>query len=137
VARVREFVRRLDPAAGEPDGLEPYAQRFFDALADDFNTPAARAALFDWVAEGNRRLDAGESLGVGQLAEMLRVIGMESLLESEGAGPPEEAQRLLEQRQEARASRDFEAADRIRDELAELGWEVRDTAEGPRLVARA
>jgi cysteinyl-tRNA synthetase len=136
-ARVREFARRLDPAAGEPEALEPYAERFFDALADDFNTPAARAALFDWVAEGNRRLDAGERLGVGRLAKMLQVIGMEGLLETDGAGPPEEARRLLERRQEARAERDFEAADRIRDELAELGWEVRDTSEGPRLVARS
>ena len=135
VARVREFARRLDPAAGEPDGLAPYEQRFFDALADDFNTPAARAALFDWIAEGNRRLDAGERLGVGQLAEMLWVIGLENLLAGDGIGPPPEAARLLADRQEARAERDFERADRIRDELAALGWEVRDTAEGPRLVA--
>ena len=136
-ARVREFARRLDPAAGDPEGIQPYAERFFDSLAGDFNTPGARAALFDWVAEGNRRLDAGERLGVGVLAEMLRVIGMEGLLEANGARPPEEAQRLLEQRQAARAERDFEQADRIRDELAKLGWEVRDTAEGPRLVARS
>jgi cysteinyl-tRNA synthetase len=135
VARVREFARRLDPAAGEPDGLARYEQRFFDALADDFNTPAARAALFDWIAEGNRRLDAGERLGVGQLAEMLWVIGLENLLAGDGVGPPPEAARLLAERQEARAERDFERADRIRDELAALGWEVRDTAEGPRLVA--
>jgi cysteinyl-tRNA synthetase len=135
VARVREFARRLDPAAGEPEGLARYEQRFFDALADDFNTPAARAALFDWIAEGNRRLDAGERLGVGQLAEMLWVIGLENLLAGDGVGPPPEAARLLAERQQARAERDFERADRIRDELAALGWEVRDTAEGPRLVA--
>jgi cysteinyl-tRNA synthetase len=136
-ARVREFCRRLDAAAGEPAGLDVHAERFFDALADDFNTPAARAALFDWIAEGHRRLDSGERLGVGQLADMLRVIGMEGLLEADGAGPPEEAVRLLEERQTARADRDFERADRIRDQLAELGWEVRDTADGPRLVARS
>ena len=134
VARVREFCRRLDPAAGEPDGLAAHANRFFDALADDFNTPAARAALFDWVAEGNRRLDAGESLGVGELAPMLRVIGMEGLLEQADGGPPEEARRLARERDEARAARDFAAADRLRDELAGLGWEARDTAEGTQLV---
>jgi cysteinyl-tRNA synthetase len=137
VARVRELCRRLDPAAGEPDGLEAYSERFFEALADDFNTPAARAALFDWVAEANRRLDAGERLGVGRLRDMLWAIGMEGLLASDGEGPPEEARRLLEERQAARAERDFERADRIREELADLGWEVRDTAEGPQLVERA
>ena len=134
VARVRELCRRLDPAAGEPDGLDGHAQRFFDALADDFNTPGARAALFDWVAEGNRRLDAGESLGVGQLGDMLRTIGLEGLLEQGAGGAPEEARRLAEQRDEARAGRDFKEADRLRDELAELGWQARDTAGGTQLI---
>ena len=68
VERVRDFARRLDPDA-PAEGIEPYAERFFDALADDFNTPAARAALFDWISEANRRLDAGETLGAGALAE--------------------------------------------------------------------
>ena len=65
VERIRDFARRLDPDA-PAEGIEPYAERFFDALADDFNTPAARAALFDWIAEGNRRLDAGESARRGR-----------------------------------------------------------------------
>jgi cysteinyl-tRNA synthetase len=49
VERVRDFARRLDPET-PADGIEPYAERFFAALADDFNTPAARAAMFDWIA---------------------------------------------------------------------------------------
>ena len=132
VERVRDFARRLDPDA-PADGIEPYAQRFFAALADDFNTPAARAALFDWVAEANRRLDAGERLGRGPLGDMLRVLGLENLLEGDDDAPPE-AQRLLEEREAARASRDFATADAKRDELTALGWTVRDTPEGPRLV---
>jgi len=47
-----------------------------------------------------------------------------------------EAERLLCEREEARAARDFATADARRDQLAALGWEVRDTAEGPRLVRR-
>jgi cysteinyl-tRNA synthetase len=43
-------------------------------------------------------------------------------------------ERLAAERQEARDARDFERADRLRDELAARGWEIRDTAEGPRLV---
>ena len=57
VARVRDVVRRLDPDA---PGIDDLVETFFDALADDFNTPQARAVLFDWVAEANRRMDAGE-----------------------------------------------------------------------------
>jgi cysteinyl-tRNA synthetase len=130
VARVKDVVRRLD--AGAP-GLDDYVEKFFDALADDFNTPQARAVLFDWVADANRRMDAGQRVGPGRLEEMLRGLGLEGLLEVDEEAP-EELQRLAAEREDARASRDFERADRIRDELAEAGWEIRDTPEGARLV---
>ena len=134
VERVHELARRLDPEAPAPEGIEPYAERFFDALADDFNTPGARAALFDWVSEGNRRLDAGERLGVGPLRDMLWTFGLENLLEGEEEAPDLEAERLLEEREAARRDRDFETADAKREQLSSLGWTVRDTPEGPRLV---
>ena len=136
VERVRDFIRRLDREAGPLEGMDPYVERFFDALADDFNTAMARGVLFEWVAEGNRRLDAGERLGPGRLGEMLYALGLEDLLEAEDEMADPEAERLLHEREEARAAKDFATADARRDELAALGWEVRDTAEGPRLVRR-
>ena len=137
VERVRDLCRRLDRSAPAPAGLEPRARAFFDALADDFNTPAARAELFEWVGEANRRLDLGERVGVGALDEMLALLGLERLLEArfEEAGA-DGAEALLAEREAARATRDFAAADRKRDELAALGWDVRDTPEGPRLLRR-
>jgi cysteinyl-tRNA synthetase len=134
--RVRDVVRRLDPAAPAAPDLDALAERFFDELADDFNTAAARGVLFEWVAEANRRVDAGERLGPGRLGEMLHAFGLESLLEESDGEAPEEVRRLAEERDEARASRDFERADRLRDELAAAGWEARDTPEGARLVRR-
>ena len=134
VDRVRELIRRLDPEAPAIAELDGFAERFFDQLADDFNTPAARAELFEWVAEANRRLDEGEAVGPGRLGEMLKAFGLESLLEEKAEAAPEEVERLAAEREEARAARDFERADRLRDELAVQGWEVRDTAKGPRLV---
>jgi cysteinyl-tRNA synthetase len=133
VARVREAVRRLDPDAA---GLDEPVERFFDALADDFNTPEARAVLFEWVAEVNRRMDQGEPVGPGRVGEMLHALGLEGLMELEERAP-EELQRLAVEREEARAARDFERADRIRDQLAEAGWEIRDTPEGARLVRQS
>ena len=118
-----------------PDAVSVYEQRFFDALADDFNTPAARAALFDWVTEANRRIDAGERIGPGPLPGMLRVLGLENLLEPEEK-PDAEALELLEQRETARRDKDFGAADARREKLAERGWIVRDTPEGPQLVRK-
>jgi cysteinyl-tRNA synthetase len=136
VQRVREFTRRLDPDAPAPDGLDDYVERFFDALADDFNTPAARAILFDWIAEGNRRMDAGEVLGRGRLGEMLYALGLEDLLEEREEKAPDTVRRLADEREAARAARDFARADQIREELAEQGWEVRDTPDGARLVRK-
>ena len=65
---------------------------------------------------------------------MLHAFGLESLLAGDGEQAPEEVERLAAEREDARAARDFERADRLRDELAARGWEIRDTAEGPRLV---
>jgi cysteinyl-tRNA synthetase len=131
VARVREALRRLDPDA---PGLDQFVEPFFDALADDFNTPEARAVLFEWVAEVNRRVDEGERVGPGRVEEMLHALGLEALLEEEEDEAPEELRELVAQREEARASRDFERADQIREQLADAGWEIRDTPEGARLV---
>jgi cysteinyl-tRNA synthetase len=133
VARVRDVVRRLDPDA---PGIDDHVEPFFDALADDFNTPQARAVLFEWVAEANRRMDAGERVGPGRLGEMLYALGLETLLDVEEEAP-EALKRLAAEREEARDARDFGRADQIRDQLAESGWEIRDTPEGARLVRRS
>ncbi len=134
--RIRELCRRLDAAGPDPDGIGPYVERFFDALADDFNTPAARAVLFEWVAEANRRLDAGGALGLGRFGEMLHALGLEGLAGEERSGVGAEVRRVFEQREAARAARDFATADRLREELGARGWEVRDSPEGARLVPR-
>ncbi|MFI5025673.1 MAG: cysteine--tRNA ligase [Solirubrobacterales bacterium] len=107
-----------------------------EALADDFNTPRAMAEVFELVADANRdEIPKGEAAKA--LAEMLDLVGLSSLPPRHAAGAAHgEAEKLLEERQEARAAKDFERADEIRDRLAELGWEVRDGAEGAKLVPR-
>jgi cysteinyl-tRNA synthetase len=132
VDRIRNYLR--DAPGGEPDPfLAEKRQAFLDALADDFKTPQAFAAIFEIVAEGNRR-DLPGAREV--LEELLPLLGLDSLLSEEEAAPAE-AEELLAQRQEARAARDFDRADSLRDKLAEMGWEVRDEAGGARLVRRS
>jgi cysteinyl-tRNA synthetase len=138
VERIRDAGRRL--AAGpSPQALAPLREAFFDALADDFNTPRALATVFEWVREANRRAEAGEAVGDADLREMLGVLALEGLLDADAAagGPDAAALELLERRQAARAAKDFAEADRLRDELAALGWEVRDGAGAAALVPRA
>jgi cysteinyl-tRNA synthetase len=129
VKRVREAGRRLVDGPS-PDDMASFKERFFEALRDDFNTPAALAAAFEWIREANSRADVGRD----DLAEMLGVLGLENLLEPESAAAGEDAQELLRAREAARAARDFAAADQLRDELRALGWEVRDSPSGPELV---
>jgi cysteinyl-tRNA synthetase len=105
---------------------------FRDALADDFNTPRAMAEAFELVAEANRGAVPGAAEAVG---EMLELVGLESLAGAE-QGADAEAESLLAEREQARAAKDFAHADEIRDRLAELGWEVRDSADGAKLVPK-
>ena len=66
------------------------------------------------------------------LAEMLELVGLGSLTQPDRVlRPTQEARGADAEREEARAAKDFARADEIRDELAELGWEVRDSADGP------
>jgi len=143
VYRVRDALRRLEEGKPSPTDMERHKDAFFDALADDFNTPKALASLFEWVREANRRGAGVEGAGVGDadLRRMLGVLGLGELtaLEAVGgvAGIDPEAVELLAQRDAARARRDFEAADRLRDELGERGWEIRDGPGGSELVPSA
>jgi cysteinyl-tRNA synthetase len=131
VERIRNYL--MDAPGGESDPfVAERREAFLAALADDFNTPQAFAALFEVIAEGNRRELPGAR---GFLDELLPLLGLESLLREDEAPPPE-AEQLLAKRQEARAAKDFEGADAIRDQLAGMGWEVRDEAGGARLVRK-
>ncbi len=132
VSRIREAGRRLSP--GDSDGaLDELRDRFFEALANDFNTPEALAYLNEWLREATH--SAIEIKGDAHLREMLGVLGLESLL-SAPAEAPADVEALAAQRERARAERDFQAADRLRDEIAAAGWEVRDGPAGFELLPR-
>jgi cysteinyl-tRNA synthetase len=128
--RIREAARRLKPEPS-PSWSESLREEFFDALARDFNTPAALASLAEWVREANR---APEPVGDADLREMLSVLGLENLLEVTIPEPPAEVRELSNARERARAARDWAEADRLRERLRSLGWEVRDGPEGPELL---
>jgi cysteinyl-tRNA synthetase len=130
VKRIREAGRRLSPGDSPPE-LQPLRDRFFDALARDFNTPGALAALNEWLGEATS--SKWDSAGDAHLREMLTVLGLESLLAA-AEQAPEDVRGLAEQREQARAERDFAAADRLRDEIAAQGWEVRDGPNGFDLI---
>jgi cysteinyl-tRNA synthetase len=128
--RIREAGRRLTDGPS-PAWSAPLRDRYFDALAADFNTPQALAVIADWIRRANG--EPAGTVGRADLAEMLDVLGLAALLEPEPLTIPPQAQDLLARREAARAGRDWAQADRLRDELRELGFEVRDGPDGPEL----
>jgi cysteinyl-tRNA synthetase len=140
--RIEGFLDRV--GAPEPAGIP---QAFTDAMNDDLGTPAAVAVLYDAVREGNRLLAAGDRAGAtsqaGEVVAMLDVLGLDPHDPAWAARAGSEdtkltqavdvlVRSLLEQRAEARASRDFAAADAIRDQIKAAGIEVEDTPDGPK-----
>ena len=85
VERIREAGRRLVPGES-PAALAPHRDAFFDALADDFHTPRALAALAEWLREANR---SEAPVGDAHAREMLGVLGLENLLDADDAAPAE------------------------------------------------
>jgi cysteinyl-tRNA synthetase len=135
VRRIREAARAL--AFGpSPSWSGPLRERFFDALADDFNTPAALAVLFEWVREANRARAAVPvaQIGDGDLREMLAVLALENLLEQAKPSPPAEVLEFAQLRERARQDRNFAEADTLRERIEAMGWEVRDSPSGPELL---
>jgi cysteinyl-tRNA synthetase len=108
-----------------PDGRDaPGWDRFAAALDDDFNTPEALAVMHEWRSAGQLEL----------LRRGLAIFGLDSL--AEAASAPVELEELAQRRADARSTGDFDEADRLRDEIASRGWEVRDIADGFQLVPK-
>ena len=141
--RVEGFLTRASELTGDgPAGTVPAA--FVAAMDDDLAVPQALAVVHGAVREGNAALAAGDKAAVaekyGEVRAMLGVLGLDPLAapwRDERGGDLEPVVDALvrvapEQRQEARARKDYPAADAIRDRLSAAGIAVEDTPSGPR-----
>ncbi|MCH8129420.1 MAG: cysteine--tRNA ligase [Acidobacteria bacterium] len=143
--RLWAFRRRVEGPVEDPPDAEAMA-RFRAAMDEDFDVAGGLGVLFDVVRDGNRRLDDGEDIG-GLIAVFDEIMGMLALDErsdgvadladligeiAERHGAAANVDALLDRREQARTSGDFEAGDSIRDELAAIGIVVEDTADGAR-----
>lgn len=139
LARIERFVqradRRLQNTRSAPS-LVPEA--FAAAMDDDLGVPQALAVLHETVRAGNQALDDGDLDAAGQrraeVGAMTAVLGLEAAgaerREAERAALDVLVTRLIGERAEARASRDWPAADRIRGALAAAGVALEDGATG-------
>lgn len=107
--------------------IEEYKTKFQEAINDDLNMPVAMSVIWDVVKNPNKSK---------QLAELLldfdKVLGVDIEKKSEDkvVEIPDEINELIEQRKQARENKDWALSDKIRDELKEKGYIVKDTKEG-------
>jgi len=118
-----------------------YENRFYQAMDDDFNTPIALAVLFDLVREINTAKKEDQTKAAGLAALLKKLAGILGLLQADpeaylrgGVGSDglsdADIDALVQQRVEAKQNKDWGTADKIRDELAEQGIIVEDSAKG-------
>src|SRR5690606_10224767 len=142
--RLEGFVQRAAErlGAGELGQLPP---EFVTAMDDDLNTPRALAIAHDVLRDGNQAYaegdDAALRAALGSLRAMLDVLGLDPLDPAWAGGSDDSHLRTvigalvslaLEQREAARARKDWATADAVRDQLKQAGVVVEDTPAGPR-----
>ncbi len=137
LTRLYNSLRGIDPAV-EVTAEDDYTPRFEQAMNDDFNTPEAIAVLFDLATHINRARDQGDAGEASRLAAILKKLAnVLGLLEADpetylkggagaGADQNEQIEDLIQQRLQARADKNWAEADRIRDELHQMGIELED-----------
>ena len=115
--------------------------QFKTALADDLDFPGALARLHEFVTLANKHLDGG-LWGAGEARAVLEFLNSDfsavfGIALTTEIVVPAEIQTLFDQRQTARAAKNFAEADRCRKELDAAGWLIEDGKAGSRLKKRA
>jgi cysteinyl-tRNA synthetase len=108
--------------------------RFRAALRDDLNAPQAVAVV--WEVARSETMDPKARRATLLAMNAVLPLGLEGVAPAVEEGPTAEVLALLDQRNAARKSRDFQAADRLRDEIGALGSEIRDSAQGSTVVRK-
>jgi cysteinyl-tRNA synthetase len=136
--RLDEWTTRLRELASGASGESPatIGDAFGEALDDDLNISAALAVVFELIRTTNRRMDEGALPPAEAQALLKWIVGVNSVLgfEAEAEAIPAAVNDLLTRRAAARASKEWQLSDTLRDEILAAGWIVKDTKEGQKLT---
>ncbi len=141
--RLHDFMNRMknhepEIANGKQQDFDDFIastqKNFEDAMDDDFETPQALAALFDFVKEVNRRMDAKNLTRDSQELAMTFLMRIDSVLcvlvSTQSDEVDSETTMLMEEREKARKNKDWKKSDELRDELLKRGIQLEDTPQG-------
>ncbi len=132
LTRLYTALKNVAPAEAKLDWTTPYARRFKEAMDDDFNTPEVMAVLFDLANQVNREKSVELSAHLKSLANLLGLLedNPSAFLQGESADLSLNIEELIQQRSDAKRSKNFAEADRIRQELLQQGIILEDGAQG-------
>src|SRR2546423_591322 len=138
LARLRVLVGSARRADRTPQHGVPTSQ-FEDALDNDLNISAALGFLFESIRETNRAIDQNEmdvrsaSVWLDWWKRINAVLDLEAAAE---IVIPGEVTQLTQERENARCEKNWKRSDELREQISVLGWDVRDTKDGPKLARR-
>ncbi len=144
LGRIDDWVGRLREKAAEENvqrstsNVQRPTEEFEQALDDDLNISAALGYLFESIRATNRALDAGALAAEDAQAwlDWWNRIDTVLALTGEDTSVPPSITALAEARAQARLAKEWRKSDELRDELAAIGWEVRDTKDGQKITRR-
>lgn len=121
------------------DGLAKYKDEFIEAMDDDLNTATAISAIFEMVSDINVQVKDGSSRefaeeALKRIRELADILGVFQKDADADSGLGDDIQALVDERQAARAAKDWAKADEIRDRLAAMGYTLKDTPQGVQVI---
>lgn len=138
--RFYNALKGLDKHVPESDESSEHEARFRAAMDDDFNTPEALGVLFDLAREINRLRDEDPATAAGLAVQLRKLAGLLGILQmnpeeflrlgSDATVDEDEVEKLIAQREQARAEKNWAEADRLRDQLKSMNVVLEDGAGG-------
>lgn len=139
IRRIQELQSRLEEMDSEVcNGFSTEMEQFNIAIENDLDSPNALAVFFEWIRNTNSKLDekvfteSDVSKGLNFIAYFDSIYG---ILPKSGSAP-KDVIGLVEKREDARQNKDWEKSDKIRDQILEKGWTVKDKIDGPKLTPK-
>jgi len=130
--RLRETVRSWGTeGAGGTKGTEDLEARFLTAVNDDLNTPQALAIV--WELVGDAHISIKEKAAAVSKFDRVLGLGLDEYI-GKTVEVPAEVQKLVDDRETARLSKNWAESDRLRDEIIKRGFSIEDTPSGPKIL---